>query len=110
MSNPIGSIGTGPLPARTETPNQPSSPSGGFRRVLGAIAGTAANIFMPGLGGVLGNWIGSGASRTGAMSGDATQYLQLQMQMQAESRAFETMSTILKSRHDAAMSAIRNIK
>jgi hypothetical protein len=110
MSNPIGNIGGGPVFNQPETPKPAGSTSGGFRRVLGGIAGAAANLFVPGLGGVLGNWIGSGASRTGAMSGDATQYLQLQMQMQAESRAFETMSTILKSRHDAAMSAIRNIK
>jgi len=37
------------------------------------------------------------------------QYLQLQSQMQKENQQFETVSNVLKSKHDAAMAAINNI-
>lgn len=40
---------------------------------------------------------------------DMVYYLQLQQQMNAESRYFQTISNILKSRHDTASTAIRNI-
>lgn len=42
-------------------------------------------------------------------SGDQKYYFQLMQKMQAESRAFETMTNILKAKDDAAKSAIRNI-
>jgi hypothetical protein len=38
------------------------------------------------------------------------QLLQYQQQMTMEMRAFELASTVLKNRHDASMSAIRNMK
>ena len=38
------------------------------------------------------------------------QYLQLQSQMQKENQQFETVSNVLKSKHDAAMAAINNIR
>lgn len=38
------------------------------------------------------------------------QFLALQNQMQQESRQYQTISNALKARHDAAMSAIRNMK
>lgn len=41
--------------------------------------------------------------------GDQKYYFQLMQKMQAESRAFETMTNILKAKDDAAKSAIRNI-
>lgn len=37
-------------------------------------------------------------------------YLDLQRRIQAESRYFQTVSNILKARHDSAMAAIRNLK
>ncbi|MEM1201802.1 MAG: hypothetical protein AAGN66_01085 [Acidobacteriota bacterium] len=37
-------------------------------------------------------------------------YLELQKEIQAESRYFQTVSNILKARHDSAMAAIRNLK
>ena len=40
---------------------------------------------------------------------DMIYYLQLQQKMQAESRYYETISNILKNRHDTAMNAVRNI-
>lgn len=38
------------------------------------------------------------------------QYLQLQMQMQQESREFNTVTNILKVRHDSAKAAINNVR
>lgn len=81
----------------------------GFRQVLGGIVGGVGNIFAPGLGSAIGSMI-SGGINTNPGLGEAQQYLELQRSMQAESRAFESASAILKSRHDASMSAIRNMK
>jgi len=86
-----------------------SSPGGGFRRVLGAVAGGVTNLIAPGAGGIISNIVG-GAGGLSGLTGETTQFLQLQRQMQMESRAFETASAVLKSRHDASMSAIRNIR
>lgn len=87
---------------------------GRFRQILGGIVGTVGNVFAPGVGGALGSIIaGKGPTAgpgSGGMLGDATAYLELQRQMTMEQRQFETASTILKNRHDAAMSAIRNMK
>jgi len=93
---------------------QPST----FRRVLGGVVGGAANMVAPGLGSLVGGAIsGSGSSLLGnstgiqgALNSDSMFYLQLQEQMEAEQRAFESASNVLKSRHDAAMSAIQNIR
>jgi hypothetical protein len=86
---------------------QGTSGGGGFRRVLGAIAGGAANIFAPGIGGIIGGLIGGAAGSPG-LGGESMQYLQLMQQMQAESRAFETVVSVSKARHDASMNAIRS--
>ena len=82
----------------------------GFRQVLGGIVGGVGNIFAPGLGSAIGGMISGGRLNSNPGLGEATQYLELQRSMQAESRAFEAASAILKSRHDASMSAIRNMK
>jgi hypothetical protein len=93
----------------TEPPAQKKS--GGFRKVLGAVAGGVGNIFMPGIGGAIGNFISGGKlDSTGLMGNETMQFLELQRQMQMESRAFETASAVMKSRHDAAMAAVRNMK
>lgn len=81
----------------------------GFRKVLGGIVGGVGNIFAPGLGSAIGGMI-SGGINTNPGLGEAAQYLELQRNMQNESRAFEAASAVLKSRHDASMSAIRNMK
>jgi hypothetical protein len=84
---------------------------GVFRRIIGSVAGGAANAVIPGVGTLIGSAIGGSiAGPSGGLLGDSAQFLQLQQQIQAETRAFETVSVILKSRHDAAMDAIRNIK
>jgi hypothetical protein len=100
----------------TDPPKQPGQ-SSTFRRILGSVAGGTANIFAPGIGSIVSSAIGgrmdigSGISApTGGLLGDSAQYLQLQQQIQEESRQFETVSAVLKSRHDAAMDAIRNMK
>ncbi len=90
----------------TQPPKQPS----GFRRVLGGLVGAAGSIFAPGIGGIIGNAIsGSGGINQSGLMGDTMQYLQLQRQMMMETQAYETASAVMKARHDAAMSAVRNI-
>ena len=89
-------------------PKQP----GAFRRVLGGIAGGAINMVAPGVGSMIGNVIAGGVPgiTSNGLLGDASQYLQLQQQMNAQTQAFETASNVLKARHDAMMAAIRNIQ
>jgi len=83
---------------------------------IGKVAGVAAGFAFPGVGPVVGGILGgasgmNGFNLKGTMLGpDASQFLQYQQQMTMESRAFELASTILKNRHDASMSAIRNMK
>lgn len=89
---------------------QPKQP-GVFRRILGSVAGGAANAVLPGVGTLIGSMIGGGiAGPSGGLLGESAQFLQLQQQMEAEMRAYETVSTILKCRHDVSMDAIRNMK
>ena len=89
----------------TQPPSQPS----GFRRILGGLLGGAGNMFAPGIGGLLGNVIGGGATSQAGMMAQSMQYLQFQQQISQETEAFETASAIVKARHDASMAAIRNV-
>jgi hypothetical protein len=84
---------------------QASGSTGKFGRILGTIVSTAANIAAPGLGGVLGGNFSSVLSNNNPI-----QYLELQQQMLSEARAFETVSNVLKAKHDSAMAAIRNVR
>ena len=99
--------------SQTQQP-QPAHQPGGFRRFLGAAIGMAANIFAPGMGGMLGNLLGGGLGGglgfPGSSASNPSQYLQLQQQISAQSEAFQTVSTVLKSKHDSAMAAINNMK
>lgn len=117
------------LPGSIGTPNysidqilqatQPQPQPSGFRRVLGGLVGGIGNMFAPGIGsliggaisGGIGGGIGSAASLGSAagMMGDMTKYLQLQQQMSVEQEQFEAVSSVMKSRHDSSMAAIRNI-
>ncbi len=83
---------------------------GGFRKVLGSVVGGVGNIFLPGIGGAIGNMIKGGRLNSTGLLGESAQFLELQRSMQMEMRAFETASAVLKSRHDAAMAAVRNMK
>lgn len=106
---------------------QPKKP-GGFRRFLGAVAGGVANVFAPGAGTLLGNFIGGGGSQSalssqalGGLGGlstlggagllnDSMRYLRLQQQIQQQSQLVQMTSNIMKARHDMSMAAIRNIR
>jgi hypothetical protein len=83
---------------------------GRFRSILGGVVGGATNLVAPGLGTTIGGLISGGRLNSTGLLGESEQFLELQRQMQMEMRAFETASTVLKTRHDASMSAIRNIK
>ena len=88
------------------TDSQPKQP-GKFVGALGKVAGVASNIFLPGVGGIFTDLLrGMGV---GALGSDPIQYLRLQERMQAESRAYEAVSSVLKAKHDAAMDSLRNI-
>jgi len=94
----------------TQPPKQP----GRFRQFLGAAVGAVGNMFAPGIGGMIGSAIsggigGIGGIGGGGLMGDTAGYLQLQQQMDAQTEAFQTASSVMKARHDAAMAAIRNI-
>src|SRR3954470_19005627 len=87
----------------------PSVPgTGGLRGIFGSILGGIGNMVVPGLGSVIGGAV-AGAGLGGAMptlGSETTQYLMLQRQMEQESLAFETASTVMKVRHDAALHAV----
>ena len=93
---------------------RPPASGGGFRRVLGGLLGSVGNMFAPGVGGMIGSIIsgglgGSAFGGTGGLLQDSMQYLQLQRQMNAETEAFQTASTVMKCRHDSAMAAVHNM-
>lgn len=90
--------------------NKPAGSPSGFRRVLGGIVGGAANLVAPGLGSTIGGLISGNTLNSTGLMGDATQFLELQRNMNMETRAFETASTMMKARHDCMMSSIRNMK
>ena len=87
---------------------QPPKTPGAFRRFLGAAAGAAGNMFAPGMGSILSSMIGGIGLNSASM--DPTQYLQLQQQINAQSEAFQSISNVLRSKHESAMAAINNLK
>lgn len=94
---------------------QPIKTPGKFRRVMGTVAGVAGSAFLPGgVGGAIGNIIMGGVGgllgSNNILGPQASQFLKFQQQMLMEQQQFELASTVLKNRHDAAMSAIRNMK
>lgn len=90
--------------------SQSTQQRGGFRRVLGGVVGGVGNIIMPGVGSAIGGLISGGPLNGSGLLGESTQFLELQRSIQMEARAFETASAVMKSRHDASMAAIRNLK
>ena len=92
----------------TKPPSQP----GTFRRLLGSLVGSVGNMFAPGIGGIIGSAIsggGFGGTSQAGLINDSAGYLQLQKQLSQDQEMFEAASAVVKSRHDAAMAAIRNI-
>ena len=97
--------------------DQPAKGPSKFRTVLGTVVGGAANTLLPGgVGSAIGNIIMGGLGGGGLLPSNnllgpqASQFLKFQQQMLKEQQQFELASTVLKNRHDAAMSAIRNMK
>ena len=94
---------------------QPLKQPGGFRKVLGAVVGGVGNMFAPGIGGIIGGAIGGavggglGGIDQSGMFAQSMQFLQLQQQMSMQQEAYESVSAVMKSRHDASMAAIRNV-
>ncbi len=88
-------------------PDSQPKPPNRFLGALGKVAGMASNVFLPGAGGIFADMLrGMGV---GALGSDPVQYLRLQQRIQAESRAYEAVSSVLKAKHDAAMDSLRNI-
>ena len=81
-----------------------------YRKVLGGVVGGVGNMVFPGLGSAIGGIISGGKLNSTGTMGEAQQYLELQRSVQMETRAFEAASTMLKVRHDASMTAVRNMK
>jgi len=78
-----------------------------FKSVLGGIAG-AASSFIPGAG-IISGLLGGGGTG-GAGVNQQWELLQQQYQIQQETQMFNMMTNVSKTKHDAAMSAIRNMK
>ena len=97
---------------QTVKATQPQSTAGGaFRKIAGAVVGGATNMFLPGVGSAIGNMISGGMGSAGSMLGPgAQQALMFQQQMSQEMQQFEMATTLIKTRHDSVMSAIRNMK
>jgi hypothetical protein len=114
VNNPNTSVApsTPSLDSIAKLTNPAVPTSGGVRGVFGSILGGIGNLAFPGLGTLIGGAVG-GAGLGAAMptlGSETTQYLLLQQQMERESLAFETASTVMKVRHDAAIHAVENMK
>lgn len=109
-TNPLGTVDQTDQQTQTATSPLPKQP-GAFRRAMGAITGGALNLVAPGAGTALSSLITGGMGGLNGIGGGSNpmQYLALQQRMQEESRQFEAASAVLKAKHDAAMSAIRNM-
>jgi hypothetical protein len=100
-----------------------------IRSVVSSVPAASASITpIPGVGGAVGGTSGPGASGGTTGKGDAWDlleaqklmaadgqkfnmaYLQLQNEMQRESREHNAISNIMKVRHDSAKAAINNIR
>ena len=76
------------------------------------VAASAIPVIGPAVGAAVDAISSHHPSRIGPFQGESEtlQYLQLQRQIEQETRAFETASNVLKARHDATMNAIRNLR
>jgi hypothetical protein len=100
---------------------QPAAPTAAkqhrnaFASVLRAVSKVAAAA-LPVIGPVVGAAVDAIGSHRATVVGpfrgksETLQYLQLQRDIERETRAFETASNVLKARHDATMNAIRNLR
>ena len=103
-----------PLP-NCEERRPANSRSASFGRILRAAAAAAATA-VPIVGPIIGAIAASRTSRDAALRGalggesETLQFLELQRAIEQETRMYEAASNVLKARHDATMSSIRNIK
>ncbi|HEX4772174.1 MAG TPA: hypothetical protein VH351_15165 [Bryobacteraceae bacterium] len=105
-TSPIDQINLSDTMQTPPPESQPKQPSK-FWGAVGKAGSLAANVMLPGAGGIFADMLrGMGV---GALGSDPVQYLRLQERMQAESRAYEAVSAVLKAKHDAAMDSLRNI-
>jgi hypothetical protein len=105
-TSPIDQINLSDTMQSPPPESQPKQPSK-FWGAVGKAGSLAANVMLPGAGGIFADMLrGMGV---GALGSDPVQYLRLQERMQAESRAYEAVSAVLKAKHDAAMDSLRNI-
>lgn len=93
------------------TNSQPPKESGWskFGKVMGGVASS-----LPMVGNVMGALgVGGGGFSAAGISTGANQQLELiklQQEIQQQTQMFTTLSNVSKSKHESAMSAIRNMK
>jgi hypothetical protein len=97
-----------------------SAPHSGKRHTFAAVLLTAARAAvsaLPVVGPVIAAAVpnGTGARDAATAAGvagtsETLQYLELQRAIERESRLYETVSNVMKARHDAAMNSIRNLR
>lgn len=95
-------------------PEKPKEPSK-FGQIMRGIAGGALNIVAPGVGSLVGGFMGG--PNFGNMEQMLAQQQMFSMQMlsvqnrvQSQTQEFTTVSNLLKARHDGEMSAVNNFK
>lgn len=80
-------------------------------RIFGTAAAGAANFMTGGASGIFTSMMGGLGGGVGADGADRfSQLIAQQMQVQAEMQVFSSRSNIEKTRHDTAMTAIRNMR
>lgn len=102
--NPIGRNYTAEELLQTAPPRE--SGWNKFGRVLGDVASGVAS-GLPIIGSTLGKL---GAPEMDASFNKQYQLILLQNEIQQQTQVFNTVSNISKSKHEAAMSAVRNMK
>jgi hypothetical protein len=95
-------------------PAEPSPGRGVFKTILRAATAVAAAT-VPGVAPIVHAVVGATSRRSpllGAIGGESEtlKFLQLQREIHQEVRLFEASSNVLKARHEATMSAIRNMR
>ncbi len=98
-----------------QTPVAPATHHNVFGAILRAatrVAAAAIPVVGPAIGAAVDAIASRHESRIGPFRGESEtlRYLELQRQIEQETRVFETASNVLKARHDATMNAIRNLR
>jgi hypothetical protein len=117
LINPVGM--SQPMIAPSALPPVQRGP-GKFARIFGGILGGALNLVAPGMGGIVGSFIGGGgaggtdfASMQAMMQQqqqDSMRMIHFQNQVQRQTQEFTTVTNLLKVKHDGDMAAVNNLK